>query len=402
MLSDRRGFVRTGAATFASQAFSSASTILLIVAVSRGGNAVEVGRVAMAALAFQIGLGTMRSLFGEVALVRRQLIGSLDPAPMLVAAAITASCIGLLFLVVGLVGGAATSAIAALGVVFPALAVQDSLRYVAFATARHTRAACSDAIWLAGSALLVASGWASGEPSSQIVLVWGAFGSLALLPFLPWANPRVPRGVRRWALDSFPIARSYLPDYVLVLLSTAVPPIAVAAIGGVVAVGHLRLALAFLGPVTISWVAVMNLATPWLARNPRQATPAATLLSAGGVAAVLAWGIVGFAMPTGIGSRLIGDTWIGARSWVPWIVLGQAALAAFGGPVVGLRSIGRSATILSIRGRLFPVLAVAPCLGFAVANRAGYGIGQATAGLLATFMFWRSLLATSDRGVRSA
>ena len=47
-------------ATLLSQVFSSGSTILLIVAVSRGDNAVEVGRVAIAALAFQVALGCTR------------------------------------------------------------------------------------------------------------------------------------------------------------------------------------------------------------------------------------------------------------------------------------------------------------------------------------------------------
>jgi hypothetical protein len=191
---------------------------------------------------------------------------------------------------------------------------------------------------------------------------------------------------------SFPIARAYFPDYVLVLASAVVPPLVVATADGVVEFGHLRFALVFLGPVAIAWLATANVATPRLARAPDRRLPVAVSLSVAGVVAVVAWGGAVLLIPADVGSTIFGVAWVGARSWLPWVVLGQAALASFGGPVVGLRACGYARSVLRVRTITLPLMLASPCIGYLTAGRAGFGVGYLIGGSVAAVGFWRSLI----------
>jgi len=378
--------------TAVSQAASSVTNFMLLVVVARTSDDADVGRIALVAIAYQVGLGSTRALLGEVALVRQAVLGSLKSAQMIRSALAVGGALGCCMVLIGLLGGGDGRTFLILGISFPLLVVQDSLRYVSFATGSPRRAAHADLCWLAlflVGAITAPTGPGVGTQSA--LALWAASGvaSISLLDVRSVLDSRSVRS--RWVRESSRISRAYVADYAITLATTVAPTLVVAAVAGLPDVGALRLALSYLGPITILWVALVNFATPVLARSCHADLRFERRLSVAAVCAVLMWTTAGFVLPSAVGTRVAGSSWPEMRAWLPWVGLGFCALGSYGGAVVGLRTRdGADAVVRARAAMVLPTLAL-PTIGFVLWDRAGFGCGVALAGGATSFLLWREL-----------
>jgi len=377
--------------TLVSQAASALSNILLLVAAGRSADPMAIGTVATAGILYQVELGVCRAVIGEVCLVRSTFVGGLD-ARGAARASLMVGVVGALpLLAIGL-GYEPLRCLVVLGLAMPALLLQDTLRYTAFATRTPRTAATADSIWLTVALLMAIIAPRVGGGAQVVVAIW-AMGAVVGLPVLFRRTPHQGRsGALEWMVSSWPIGRSYLPDQLLLTASASIPPLAVGLLDSDTAMGHLRLALAALGPVTVAWAAVSNAAVPRLVTKPKHSLSIEVLLSAGTMAAVAGWSAIGYSIPEAWGTAIAGPAWAGARSWIVPVAMVYTAFASWSGAVVGLKVHGHPARLVRVRAAATPLLVGSPIVGFGMAGNHGYGWGGCFAGTVAGIFLWRGLL----------
>ena len=188
-----------------SQAASSLVNLMLLVAVSRQGDAHDLGLVAIVSVCYQVVLGFTRAMLGEVALVRSTVLGRLDPEAMMRSSWFAGAVAGVLLAIAGLAMG--VGALWILGAFLPALVAFDSLRYVAFATMCARRAARADVVWLVSFTGFLGVVTAADLSISveMFVAVWSVCGAVAMrIGAVPQSDRKSasPRSVKvnRWTL----------------------------------------------------------------------------------------------------------------------------------------------------------------------------------------------------------
>ena len=137
--------------TVLDQGLSAASNLLVSVAAGRAGGEQLLGEFTIAFSLYLLGMGFSRALFSEP-LLSLPVQGGQRPER----AAVT--CVGLAAVAAGTAIALAgmlfsSSVVVALGVVLPALLVQDLLRFAAIRVRRARRAAALDGIWVLALAL---------------------------------------------------------------------------------------------------------------------------------------------------------------------------------------------------------------------------------------------------------
>ncbi|MGH6633676.1 MAG: hypothetical protein ACREB0_09965, partial [Sphingopyxis sp.] len=283
---------------------------------------------------------------------------------------------GLLFLIIALA--------------MPFLAIQDALRYVAFANREAAKAAAGDVTWLVG--FLVAGSLLPDNVGPAAILgVWSMAGIASIIVMSPRLAVVGIATHSRWLRDSASIARWYLPDYVMVLATTVAPSLLVGWMAGVAEVGGLRLALSYLGPISILWAAAANLFTPALADARRSTIGVEVALSGIAALAVGVWTLVGLSVPNAIGRRVVGASWPNARGWMPGVGVGYTALATYSGAVVGLRARNAGRRIARARWTTAPLALGLPPLLYVRFGPAGFGVGVAASALATAALLWMAL-----------
>ncbi|MQA03026.1 MAG: hypothetical protein GEV07_09980 [Streptosporangiales bacterium] len=301
---------------------------------------------------------------------------------------------GLLCLLIGLaMDGELGAALLALGVVLPALLLQDSWRYGFFAAGKGGRACANDLVWAA--ALVPALAVAGMVPSvSAFVLAWGAAAGVAAL--FGCVQTRIlprPLAVRTWYVEQRDLAPRYLVENVSLSGGAQIRMYGLGAIAGLADVGAVRGAELLLGPFFMVLMGVGLFAVPEAARMLRRSTQKLTsfclALGAGQAVLAMLWGAaLILLLPDAVGRELLGASWEPAAA-----LLLPASLtimnASFGtGAGAGLRALG--AARRSVRAQLVVSLAyVTGGLGGAVAAGAvGSAWGCAVATLIGAGVWW--------------
>jgi O-antigen/teichoic acid export membrane protein len=328
-----------GAVALADQALSGLSNFLAVAFIARSSTPEEFGHFTIVYALFIAFLGLARRWWGTrlsmtpspaqaLAELRRQLAATVWVTPV-------AACV-MALPSLALTQGRALSTIAVLAVALPIVVAQDLCRYAAVAARRPLVAVCSDLVWV----VVVAVGYAFRPPMRAALTVWLGGAVLALLVALVALRLR-PAWAHGWSalrernsvseVSGLTTVGSSLVSYAILGLATlALDAAAAGALRGAATVmAPVNTLLAFVG------LAVLPVAfrTPPSGQARLVARTAAVL--AGGSAA---WGGFLLVLPRSVGELLLGATWDGARSVLPWTILEYAALAVGVAVIVGFQA----------------------------------------------------------------
>ncbi|MER5931799.1 hypothetical protein [Streptomyces sp. NPDC002054] len=306
------------------------------------------------------------------------------------------AALGSVCLLIGLgLGGRVGAAFACLGVVLPALLLQDAWRYSFFAAGTGRKAFANDL--LGGIALVPAMLVAARVGSvAAFVLAWGATAAVAAA-YGCLQSGILPRlaGAPGWLREQRDLGYRYLVENVSLSGASQLRAYGLGAIVGVGAVGAVRGAELLLGPFLALLMGLSLVTVAEAARVLRQAPDRLArfcfLLGGGQAAAALLWGAALLLVPDRAGELVLGGVWQSASELIVPATLGVAGAGLGTGAAAGLRAL--TAARRSLRCQLF----ASACYvggglgGAAVAGTIGSAWGVAAATVCASAVWWLQL-----------
>lgn len=386
----------------ADQAVSSMTNFVVGIFVARSLGATEFGIFTLAWVTYGVVLNVSRGLTTDPLVVRFSGVPETTWRAGVARSSGTALVVGLLAGGVcacagWVLGGALGHAVLTLGVVLPALLLQDSWRFAFFASGLGHKAFVNDILW--GIALVPALAVAASYGSvSGFVLAWGASAGVAagygcvqtgVLPNLG--------GVRGWLRNHRDLGFRYLVENVSNSGAAQLRMYGLGAIAGLSDVGAIRGAELMLGPFLAVLMGVSLVAVPEAARvlkrTPHRLVRFCLLLGGVQAAAALAWGVVLLLMPDSVGSFVLDAVWAPASALILPVTLSVTGAGLVAGAAAGLRALG--AARRSLRAQLF---ASAGYLGFGLigavlAGAVGTSWGSTIAMWCGALLWWRQLRA---------
>ncbi|QHC23730.1 hypothetical protein [Streptomyces sp. GS7] len=384
----------------ADQAASSMTNFAVGIYVARSLGVAAFGAFSLAWVTYGVVLNVSRGLATDPLVVRfsgvpaaswRAAVARSSGTALGVGAALGSAC-----LVVGPgLGGRVGPAIACLGVVLPALLLQDAWRYAFFAAGTGQKAFVNDLVW--GVALVPAMLVAARVGNvAAFVLAWGASAAVAAGYgcLQSGIRPRMT-GARGWLREQRDLGYRYLVENVSLSGASQLRAYGLGAIVGVGAVGAVRGAELLLGPfmavlMGLSLVTVAEAARV-LRRAPHRLGGFCLLLGGGQATAALLWGAALLLMPYRLGELVLGGVWPSASQLIVPAALGVAGAGLGSGAAAGLRALG--AARRSLRCQLF----ASACYvggglgGAAAAGTVGSAWGVATATVCGSTVWWLQL-----------
>jgi hypothetical protein len=306
---------------------------------------------------------------------------------------------GLLCVGIGLVvGQAAGMTFIALGVVLPALLVQDAWRFVFFAGGRDRDAVLTDLVW-AVSLVVVLALLASVGSVWLAVIGWGVSTTIAAFVGA-WRSGVVPNPLafRGWLREHADLVGRYSVEVLVGLGSTQAAIYVVGLTAGLAQAGSIRAAQLLLGPMHVVLQAAHLIAVPEgvriRQRSPGRFRLAIAALSAGLALVILSWVIALAILPVGVGQALLGDSWASARVVLLPLGFSLVAQGVSGGALVGLRVLADARS--SLRARLLDAT-FGVCFGVgggliggAIGAAWGFAAGGVVSGVIFVTVFLRS------------
>lgn len=378
-------------------------TVVAARQLSRGG----FGAFGLAISVYIVVLGVARGLVTEPLLSRPELAHG-DQSRAVVGAVVGAAFgVGCAVAVVALVAGLlltrdAARVLIALAALLPVLCLQDAWRYCFISQGRPGAAIVNDGVWLAAqcatvTGLAVTHRWSA----VSIMVAWGCAGATAGLVglFQARAWPQPKRGWF-WLRDQASLGARYCLEFVTANGATQLALVGLGAVAGLAALGSVRGAQAFFGPLGVLFNGVLLAVVPAATRlraTPRRLRRLIWFISGVMCAAAASWAIVGLALPGNIGRALFGESWQATRSVVLPIGLALVASGIASGPYAGLRAL--AAAKEGLRARLFsiPVLIGLPLAGAEALEARGFAYGLAAATLVMAAIYWRQFTVASER-----
>ncbi|MFI8992978.1 hypothetical protein [Streptomyces sp. NPDC053542] len=398
--SARRALVGRLSWGLADQAASSISNFAVGVYVARSLGPTAFGVFSLAWVTYGVVLNVSRGLATDPLVVRfsgvpdvswRGAVARSSGTALGVGAALGAAC-----LAVGLaLGGSVGPAFTCLGVVLPALLLQDAWRYSFFAAGTGKKAFVNDVVW--GVALIPAMVVAAHVGSvAAFVLAWGGSAAVAAAYGCLQSGIR-PRmgGARGWLREQRDLGYRYLVENVSLSGASQLRAYGLGAIVGVRAVGAVRGAELLMGPFLAVLMGLSLVTVPEAARvlrqAPRRLGPFCFRLGGGQAAAALLWGGALLLVPDRLGVLVLGDVWHSASQLIVPITFGVAGAGLGTGAAAGLRALG--AARRSLRCQLFASACyVGGGLGGAVvAGTVGSAWGVAAATVGSSAVWWLQL-----------
>ncbi|MFR9805612.1 hypothetical protein ACL02T_25500 [Pseudonocardia sp. RS010] len=385
----------------ADQAVSSLTNFAVGIVVARSLGAVEFGAFGLAWVTYGVVLNLCRGLATDPLLVRfsgvermswRAAVAQVSGSAVVLGAVAGGGSV----LVGALLGGTVGSAFVALGLVLPALMLQDSWRYAFFAAGRGRSAFANDLVW--GVALVPALLVADREPSVfGFVLAWGVAAGAAAL--CGWMQSRVmprPGGTWRWLVEHRELGVRYMLENVSISGASQLRMYGLGALAGLAAVGTVRGAELLLGPFMAVLMGLSNVAVPEASRVVRRrprGLPLFCLVLGGAQAGVaLLWGLgLLLLLPDSWGRFVLGDVWPTASALILPATLSVMFASISAGAAAGVRALG--AARLSLRAQTWASLAYATggLVGAALGGARGSAWGVATATFIGAVVWWVQL-----------
>jgi O-antigen/teichoic acid export membrane protein len=304
---------------------------------------------------------------------------------------------GLLSVVIGIAfGGDLGWAFVALGIVLPALTLQDAWRFAFFAAGVGQRAFANDLVW---AVAMIPAMWLAHRDGSVVgfLLAWGLSAGVAAI-YGCVQTGMLPRltGVRSWLRETRDLGTRYMVENVSNSGSTQLRMYGLGAIAGVAAVGSVRGAELLMGPFLAVLMGLSFVAVPEAARVLRRnhLKLPRFCLYLGGVQSggTLLWGLALLLLVDDrIGTFVLGETWYAAAPLIIPATLSIANAGFINGAAAGLRALGdarRSLRCMLIMSTAYVVFGLA---GAFIDGAAGSAWGAAAATSLGAIVWWTQL-----------
>ena len=388
----------------ADQAVSSLTNFAVGIYVARSLGLTAFGIFSIAWVTYGVVLNVSRGLSTDPLVVRFSGVAADSWRDATARASGTALRVGVLAGMVSVLAGIAMggqlgAAFAALGVVLPALMLQDSWRFAFFAAGQGRKAFVNDMVW---AAAMVPSMFFAAQRQSLVgfVLAWGLSGALAAAYGGVQAGvwPRWS-GVRGWLREHSDLGTRYLVENVSLSAAAQVRLYGVGVIAGLAAVGAIRGAELLMGPFLAVLMGLSLVTVPEAARvlrrAPHRLRQFCLLLGGGQAAAALLWGLALLLLFSseagGVGGFVLGEVWQSSSPLILPATLAVAGASLGTGAAAGLRALG--AAPRSLRAQLFASAAYVGggLAGAAVAGALGSAWGVAAATISSSAVWWYQL-----------
>ena len=384
--------VRRAGWNLGEQVVSSLTNSILSIIVANSVDKLTFGGFSVAFTVFALVIGGSRAISTSPLNIR---FADCTPEESKRAAAAAAGNALVLGLVVGVVCVGAGlvlpdplgQAMIALGIVMPALLVQDAYRYVFFANGRPEAAALSSGLWAVlqiGSVVALLSFGLNAV--GLLLLAWGISAAAAATLSIKQAGARpAPRRAWGWAREHVDLTGYKLATFATAQGSTQGAILIIGVVATIATVGSLRGTQILLGPTSILALAALNFAVPELARRRSRLSDRQWMLAAVGVGGSVAllgfvWGAFFLFAPDSVGVFLLDDTWPGTQQILLAAVITQVFSCMSIGPVAIIYALDRASATLAIQiilgiltfglsvGGVFLGGALGAQWGFALAN----------------------------------
>jgi O-antigen/teichoic acid export membrane protein len=347
--------------SLASQAISSASSFLLTVAVLHEASISQFAVFSICFTTYLLVLQLSRSVFGLPILIlySHQDAGGDETAVTESRKAAGGSVVlGLaaamaLLIAAGIVD-AEPGQYATMGMVVPFLLYQDAVRHFAFARARPQMAVASDGLWLGLQLVGSVAALVTGNDSPVVLAgIWGVSGAVAgvaaglKLSYLP-----LIAGAPAWLRSNASLCRKLLTEFAANSGSYYALLYGLAFVAGLDALGALRAAHTFIGPVIVLLLGANSLGVPEGVRmkdDPSALLRFTSLIATALAAASLVWGVTIYYTLPWLGPRLFTETWATARPLIPLLSLFAAGVGVAVGLTSGLRAFSLHGWIMKSR-----------------------------------------------------
>ncbi len=382
------------------QAMCSLTNFLLSIYIARTLGAAQFGAFSLAYVTYGFAINASRGLSIEPLLVRfsgtnlqawrRATAGSTGTA--LLVGFGTGTCA---LVAAPLVGGTTGKAFLALGLMLPALLLQDSWRYAFFAHGQGHHAFINDAIWAVVQIPLLLYLKLSGHANVfTCVLAWGAgavagaaFGALQARVLPSLAN------AKDWLVHHRDLGPRFLLENTGGNAADTLRSYGISYILGIVAVGYIQAAAVLMGPFKIIFYGLGMITIPeaarLLRRSPRRLPLFCGAASAALTLVAMVWGVALLVlMPLGLGHLMLGSLWRPAYPLVLPTVLAMMGTCASTGAGIGMHALGaarRSLRATLISSALFVTFAL---LGAEVGGTLGAMRFYAAVSWFGTLVFW--------------
>lgn len=393
------------------QVLSALTNAALAFVVARSVDAPAFGAFAVSFLVFSLFIGVARGLVGQPLAIRFSGATAQESTAAVAAGTGTVLAVTVpagVALVAGglLLGGNLGAALWSLGVVLPALVLQDACRMAFFAQGRAHLAAANDALWAAVQFGAVAVLLSSGRDGvAELVLAWG--GSAALCAAVGLVQLRVlprPAAALRWVRDHRDVSGYLVAEYLLGAGAFHGGILVVGALVGVEDIGALRAAQVLIGPLGILAAAISTFGLPEISRRPHLS--ASTRWRVAVVAGALMLGASGaytlllLLVPQEVGVALLGDTWSGAQDVLLPVALGSTAAGAALGPAVVIYALGHARETFRLMVVEAPLVLTLMLLGSQIGGARGAAWGLCIDQAVVVPLWFLRLRAVLGRGAR--
>jgi O-antigen/teichoic acid export membrane protein len=314
------------------QAVSALGNAALSLAVAHAVSSIEFGAFALAFSTYAFAIGISQALAAQVVVIRfssgcslaeqRRAINQAAALTLTIASVMS----GCLLVAAEALHPPVREALIGIALFLPALLIQDLWRTVLIAVGRPAAAFLNDLLWSI-LALGLAGALVSAERRSAIpyLMAWGGcalvvavYGVRQVGGWPDW------RGLWEFTVQHRDLTAPLLGQWIAISGVSQLALVVIAGIADLRAVGSLRAAQTLLGPVNILAYAASGFAVPEMIRGGltgkrllRSAIVLTLVLFFGG----LAWGTVLLVLPGSVGTALLGDTWVSARSVLPLMLL---------------------------------------------------------------------------------
>ncbi|WP_091932136.1 hypothetical protein [Blastococcus sp. DSM 46786] len=379
--------------TVADQAISSASNMLLSVAIATGVSASVFGEFALIYSIYWLLLGGTRAAVLDPLLITQRNV--LKGAPVHLVAAVSATAVGAIGIPVGLLL-LATPLDLAWAVFFlglPVLLLQDALRYVGFLEQRPGRAVLLDGVWLVVMVVATVLALTEAISGTAAVLALWILGALLadVIGLVAFGIRREPVRLKARLKAMWPVSGPLLGDFALSSGSGQLTIFVLPLVAGTALLGQLKAAQVANGPLNITVAAASVICLPMVASAVESDAGRAlrigrfASLALAGVAVVYGTALV--LLPEGVGRALFGESW-GSGWLVAAVSLQMVLFGITHGALLAMRGSRNTKAALRVRIGVAPLAVFLPVTLTAVWGRTGLMAGLVIAAATMSLVSW--------------
>ncbi|WP_235579023.1 MULTISPECIES: hypothetical protein [unclassified Rhodococcus (in: high G+C Gram-positive bacteria)] len=392
--------VRMGASVL-DQGVASASNLAMSVTIASQVSQSAFGAFGLCFAIFVVFQGAARAFVGDAMLVKDPRAVGVETSGVGQGALLASLTIGVVGSAVSVISGLATAGdlsagFFSLACIFPALILQDAIRYLFFSRQEPTLSLIADLTWVvvqaSGYAILLANGSTS---LSSYILVWGlgSVASIAYQSIVLFRKQHSIGSLSGWWVANKSISPKFLVEFVLLSSVQQGTIFVVVFFGDLLQAGALRAAQVLLGPVNILVLGVSVFVLPAVARIARSGNSQLIRLYAVRVSCTLScltllYGAFIFFIPDSVGRLLLGSSWVAGNALAPALT-GSIIFANLAyGATSALRGMKRATESLRMRCVTVPISLLSVIIGASQSGVTGAVIGLLLSSSINAILWW--------------